>query len=218
MHLKAMYKELQFQITGIAPLLMHDRDKLANKLHPLYKQLNKFSGKRAKSEEDLMAISKLEWIAGMYLTKEPQIAIKGTEIKIVDGGVPCIPVKVSQTVLVSGAKKFKLGTAFKPAVLVEEDALLQYSGPKDLEKLWEDGNYIDMRPVTVQRNCVMRSRAIFREWGFTLKVNYDPRQVNPDQIRQALEAAGTMCGVGDYRPQHGRFKCLLMNGVQEVAA
>jgi hypothetical protein len=47
---------------------MHDRNKLVNPLHPLTKELKRFTGKQKKTEEDLMALAKLEWLAGMYLT------------------------------------------------------------------------------------------------------------------------------------------------------
>jgi hypothetical protein len=200
-----MYKQAEFTIKSISPMLMHDRNKLVNPLHPLTKEVKRFSGKRTKTEEDLMALAKLEWLAGMYLTEAPQIDIQGGNVKFNGGGVPCLPSSVLEGAIINGAKKHKLGTQFKSGILIDQDFCLEYTGPKKLEDMWADGNFTDIRPVQVQRNSIMRCRPIFNAWSATFVINYLPNIVNKDQIQEALESAGQVAGVGDYRPKYGRF-------------
>jgi hypothetical protein len=51
----------------------------------------------------------------------------------------------------------------------------------------------------------MRMRPIFREWSTVLKVNVEDTLVNPARVDEWLIAAGNQVGIGDWRPQYGRF-------------
>ena len=50
---------------GISPLIMHNCQ-CVNPLHPISKEIKKYTSKRIKTEEDLQIISDLEWEAGAY--------------------------------------------------------------------------------------------------------------------------------------------------------
>ena len=58
-------KTLTFEIESIVPLLMHD-DKTANPLNDFTKKLKALTGKRKKTDEDLLAIAEVEWNASLY--------------------------------------------------------------------------------------------------------------------------------------------------------
>jgi hypothetical protein len=64
---------------------------------------------------------------------------------------------------------------------------------------------VDLRPVTVNRARVMRSRPRFDDWAleFDLKI-IDP-VISSAIAREMLEAAGRYIGIGDYRPLFGLF-------------
>lgn len=200
-----MYRQLQFSIKSISPLIMHDGKKQTNPLHPLTKEIKRFSSKKPKTEEDQMALAKLEWLAGLYVQEMPTVEVHGGNVTFSGGSGVCIPSDVLEAMIVSGAKKRKLGTQFKSGILIDEDPLLQFDGPKDIEKLWNDGSFTDTRPVRIQKNAVMRCRPIFKQWGLTFTVNYLPSVVNKDQIQEALETAGIVAGLCDHRPKYGRF-------------
>ena len=89
---------------------------------------------------------------------------------------------------------------------MEMDAKLKYDGPKTREALWALPKFRDSRGVRVQMSRVQRCRPIFKEWEASFEINVlDGLQVQVDDVRQALVAAGQMCGFGDYRPRYGRF-------------
>jgi len=77
----------------------------------------------------------------------------------------------------------------------------------DFIPLVSDGWEIDLRPVVVQRQRIMRARPRFDEWGLKFKVvNLDPTVIHMDTLRRILEDAGRYYGLGDYRPEFGLFK------------
>lgn len=200
-----MYKQIDFQIQGISPLILHNGRILTNPLNPLTKMIKGYTGKRTKTDDDLMAISKLEWLAGLYLDEVPTIDDNSNGITFSGGSAPIIPGDVLEGMIVSGAKKSKLGVQFKSGVLIDGDFPLLYDGPTDLEKLFNDGRFVDSRNVRVQKNAVVRCRPIFKQWAIKFTVNYLPSVVNPSQIKETLVTAGLVCGFCDYRPKYGRF-------------
>jgi hypothetical protein len=68
-------------------------------------------------------------------------------------------------------------------------------------------DYLDKRRVTVQRAGINRTRPALRAgWRatFDLQVNL-PEYIDPNMLRETIEAAGRLVGVGDFRPTFGRF-------------
>jgi hypothetical protein len=53
----------------------------------------------------------------------------------------------------------------------------------------------------------MRARPRFDEWCLEFKIlNLDPGLLKAEVIKKILEDAGKYYGLGDYRPEFGRFK------------
>lgn len=68
-------------------------------------------------------------------------------------------------------------------------------------------DYEDRRRVMVQRNGINRTRPAMRVgWtvSFDLLVNL-PEYVDRTSLRETIEQAGRLIGVGDFRPTFGRF-------------
>jgi len=71
-------------------------------------------------------------------------------------------------------------------------------------KNWD---YLDKRRANVQRNGINRIRPALRvgwEAKFEVMVML-PEYIDPDQLREVIEQAGRLCGLGDFRPTFGRF-------------
>lgn len=68
-------------------------------------------------------------------------------------------------------------------------------------------DFLDRRRVMVQRNGITRTRPAMREgWTATIELMVNlPEYVNPILLRQVLDNAGRLIGVGDFRPTYGRF-------------
>jgi hypothetical protein len=46
---------------------------------------------------------------------------------------------------------------------------------------------------------------MFPEWTLELTATVDPGQLNLDSLQAIMGDAGSMVGLGDYRPRYGRF-------------
>jgi hypothetical protein len=68
-------------------------------------------------------------------------------------------------------------------------------------------NYEDRRRVTVQRNGITRVRPAMKAgWRCTIELMCNiPEYVDPLLLRQVIDDAGRLIGVGDFRPTFGRF-------------
>jgi hypothetical protein len=68
---------------------------------------------------------------------------------------------------------------------------------------------IDLRPVVIQRNRVVKGRPRFNSWELEFTIKYDANRVKKDILGQILEESGAIKGIGDYRPKFGRFKVVI---------
>ena len=177
-------------IRGLTPLLMHN-GRLADPIDPAAEALAKLTGKRKKTREDHLAVSKCEWYGSLYVDEK---------------GAPCLPGEVIEAALVEGAKKFKLGKVAKGGIIVFGNFALEYEGPKNVDKLWAAGGHLKRAGVKVGMARVIRSRPIFPEWSVSFDVQWDPSLVkDEDQIFEIASSAG-LTGIGDWRPKFGRFE------------
>lgn len=187
--MEMIWKPMAFELKGVSPLLMHNAQ-LANPLNKWTKAIKEISGKRKKTEDDLEKLMELEWYGGLYTDSEERVIL---------------PSEVLLASFIDGAKQSRLGKQFKCGFEVPEDAVLEYEGPKDIEKLWKHGGFVDVRGVCVQRNRIMRTRPIFYDWSAKVGVQYRADVLNESQVEKAVIDAGTLVGICDYRPRYGRF-------------
>lgn len=182
-------KHLQVKITGISPLLMHS-DRFANPLDPATKAHKELTGKRKKTDADHEAIAKSEWMGSLY--HDPVVG-------------PYIPGQNLDATLQEAAKLQKLGKKFKQAVMVIEDQVpLIYTGPRDPEALFAAG-FLDVRGVKVAMAKLMRCRPKFNQWAAQFTVAFNEDVLNTEEVLKAINDAGSLIGVCDYRPRFGKF-------------
>jgi len=73
--------------------------------------------------------------------------------------------------------------------------------------LIHNGWVVDIRPVVVQRNRILRARPRFDNWALEFQiVNNDPTIIHMDTLKRILEDAGKYYGLGDFRPEYGTFR------------
>lgn len=103
-------KTLKFKIEGVCPLLQHD-DKTANPFNEYAKQLKAISSKRKKTEDDLLEMARIEWLAGLYHTPQSGYFMKA---ECFEGS------------FYEAAKAKKLGKTFKEAVRIPDDPAFHF--------------------------------------------------------------------------------------------
>lgn len=186
-------KILNVKIQSICPMLMHS-DRTANPFDSFTKEIKKFTAKRKKTDEDLEQIAKLEWEAGLYYNSEKRNYY--------------LPAALLFAMLFNSAKNFKQGPTLKKAVVIPNDGTFVFSDDKLTPKqLYKEG-YIDLRSVRVGTSKVMRCRPIFKEWSSEFQLFLDDDQLNLDDFNHIVTNAGKYIGIGDFRPQYGRFEVI----------
>jgi len=73
-----------------------------------------------------------------------------------------------------------------------------------------DWDFLDQRRVTVQRNGLTRVRpAMQKGWRATVELQVLlPEYITREVLNAAIQNAGRLVGVGDFRPTYGRFQII----------
>lgn len=71
----------------------------------------------------------------------------------------------------------------------------------------KEWHYLDKRRVMIQRNGINRVRPAIRVgWSATFELLVVlPEYIDRNDLRETIEAAGRLIGLGDFRPTFGRF-------------
>lgn len=71
----------------------------------------------------------------------------------------------------------------------------------------KEWDYEDRRRVTINRAGVNRTRpAMKKGWRVTFQLMINlPEYIDPTSLRETIEQAGRLIGMGDFRPTYGRF-------------
>lgn len=185
-----MFKEVSLRIQGVTPLVQHN-GQLADPLNEIAKRMKKVSGKKAKTDADFEEMARLEFYGSLYVS---------------DGKV-CIPGEVIEAALIGAARKSKKGQQAQYGLICNGVCDLDFPDKdKTPDELWQCGKYRFTRPVRVQRNRVMRTRAKFDDWGSTLLIKYDDGAFNEAEIKDLVKVAGSVVGLCDWRPKFGLFE------------
>lgn len=186
-------KTVTYKIRGMTPLMMHS-ERLANPFDDITRAIKAVSGKRKKTEDDLIEMARLEHKGGLYYDADEGVHIPGYNVF---------------ASIVGGGKLHKLGTAIKRAALVNEDYVaLEYDGPRTPDELFADKRFVDMRGVKVGMAKIIRCRPIFKSWAAKFSVTFDEASLQRSDLDMCLRDAGTMVGLCEYRPRFGRFEVL----------
>lgn len=167
----------------------------ADPLNKFSKAMKQISGKRKKTDADYEEMARIEFMAGLYMGK--------------DG--PIIPARNIDSLLVNAAKKNREGPLAKSGVFCTTDTPMQYDGPRSAEALFADERFRHVAIVRVQQARISRTRPVFPVWTANVSVQIENTVVNPKQVDDWFHIAGTQIGLGDWRPQHGRFSVKRMN-------
>lgn len=187
-------KTLKVTWKGITPLIMHSC-KCVNPLHPIAKELKKYTSKKNKTEEDLNIISDLEWKAGAYWDDEIGLYIPGENV---------------EATIQNGAKANKKGKDIQKYVDVKDLYIpFNYGENLTLDELVSKYEYRDTRPMNVQRSKVIRTRPRFDQWNITFTLVYNEDKIDLDTIVNAIEYAGQYVGLCDSRPKYGKFVAIV---------
>lgn len=186
---------LTVKITSLGPMLMHAAT-TANPLHPGTKAHKMLTSKRKKTDEDQLAIAKSEWLLSLYHDDQLGLFIPGLNL---------------ESCVYEAAKLRKLGKTAKRALLVKEDQVkIDYRGPRDPESMYADPAFVDVRAVKVGAAKIMRYRPRLNDWSATFSIVFNPEQIDRSDVVNILNDAGSLVGLGDFRPRFGKFSAAVV--------
>jgi len=178
--------QIQIAIKGVAPLMMHRYD---------------ISAVDAKSAAPKGSKQKKVDNVESYLYRLPN-------------GECCIPGLMFKACLCESSKfnrdprspRKSAYDLFRAGVICSTDASLGVS----------TYDYLDVRPVVVQMNRVARTRPAFNVgWKLSFMVEIIlPEYITPELLNEVTVRAGRLCGLGDFRPDFGRF---MVENFQELS-
>ncbi len=187
-----------FTINGIGPMLMHC-GQTADPLNQFSKAMKKQSAKRNKTDDDLAALSLLEWWAGLYTDKRLSVDENGN-VTEPSGTKLIIPAHVLDSALREGGRKIKAGKRISAGVIVEDDASFSADGITTLTAASASDQFHYRTAVKVGTAKIMRTRPIFNNWSASFSLCIDTSVADVDLVTQSLQAAGRLVGIGDWRP------------------
>jgi hypothetical protein len=181
-------------IEGVRPLLMHN-GRLANPMDPMAKALKAITSRKGKSDDDHADMARAEFEGGMYYDKKLG---------------PYIPTDNLQAAIVQGAKVNKKGQEFLAFidVVAPDDAdgyALQYTGPRTVDGLWNNPEFVFTKGVKIGKVTVQRTRPRFKKWSLTFEVEVVEGGPAAEDVERAITMAGARKGLGDWKPRYGRF-------------
>lgn len=185
---------MELSVIGTTPLLMHNI-RLADDQEPVVKEIKKLTAKKTKkTEDDKVEIDRLSFVGGLYYDEEigPYMPAENVFRCLMEAGS-----------LTRDGKKIERGLFIHTT-----RAKLEYDGPRDPEKLWNNGSgaHVDRRMVAVQRQRIPRVRPIFPEWAFSMALDIDRSVLDDESFADIVDKAGRMIGLGDYRRFYGKFQ------------
>ena len=185
-------KTMKVKWTGLRPLLMHNAQ-LADPLNPIVRKIKEHTAKKTKKTDfDVEEIDRLSYIGSLYLS---------------ESGKPCIPSDNIERCIQLGAQKKRLGKDVAAAVLCADiEYELEYDGPKNAEAMYKNSRFVSRKSVAVAQSRVMRVRPMIPTgWVLKFELEYDESVINERAIIDAMNDAGSLIGLGDWRPKFGRF-------------
>lgn len=188
---------------------MHCRFKGLDTTSELSREIAKITAKkgRNKTEADEQRLRQLEAIKAIWED---------------DTGKPTIPPRVLRGVIEAAARKLKQGPLVREGLMLENETLFHY----DKEKLGDTFEQLGIStqytvPVVVGRSAIMRTRAMFKEWGCEFQILTDESLVDQEQLRSWLDIAGSRLGIGDWRPSksgtYGTFQVVKIEQIESDA-
>lgn len=180
----------RIDIVGTAPLMVCN-EQTADRLNPMAKKIAELSSKRNRSDEDEMEMRRRKWLASLYYDEEIG---------------PFLPTLHLWRSIQDAARRSKQGLTIERGLFIEAQQMpIQYDGPRDLETMWSDGRFVDMRTAVAQRQRIVAVRGIFPDWSLSTNMTVDTNELNISDLQSLVSRAGKSVGVGTYRKMFGRF-------------
>ena len=207
-------QEYQFEIIGETPLIQHCGFRCFRK-YDFCKDFESIKKKRGKNitDADAQRVVYFDTFQSFWCDAEDREGKRAdqTQSEYEANLEPDIPVRVIRADIEKGARAFKEGGKVRSGMRVKS---VKFQWDWDLGVKMVDlavnPNIHFTVPVKVGTSKILRTRAIFRDWGAKISLIGDTQFLGEDDIQRWLEYSGNYIGIGDWRPdksgEYGRFR------------
>ena len=208
-------RRFEAAVSGTAPLLLSN-NLCSDPLSQAAKDKKFFTSKRTKSDDDHMALRLIDWVHSGYWTQPGKVVIDDIENSVNFEGFAnlTLPSQNFARCLRNGATAFKLGKEVARALIVENEPLIKYDGPRTASEMIQQGQFVLTSPVVRQKVTNWVTRLILPAWSVNYQVTVDDERISVDDLERICQTAGRFEGLGTWRPRYGRFSTELteLNG------
>lgn len=191
-------KTIKIKIKGIRPML-HNNGMMADRLYPWKIKLAAIEKTKASKRTDAQwaEYEQLQWLGKLYWSESRKCI--------------AMPVDNLHACLVAGARKAKQGKNFEAAVFFDDEhaaAEVKHAlSGKTQSEMYADRDYVFRKPVVIGLAKVISIRPMIPTgWTISTTITYDDSVIaNAETVVEAMVQAGSLCGLGDWRPRFGRF-------------
>ena len=207
-------RRFEAAVSGTAPLLLSN-NLCSDPLSQAAKDKKFFTSKRTKSDDDHMALRLIDWVHSGYWTQPGKVVIDDIENSVNFEGFAnlTLPSQNFARCLRNGATAFKLGKEVARALIVENEPLIKYDGPRTASEMIQQGQFVLTSPVVRQKVTNWVTRLILPAWSVNYQVTVDDERISVDDLERICQTAGRFEGLGTWRPRYGRFA---VTDIQEV--
>lgn len=184
---------LKVKFIGDKGLILHN-GQLVDPTNPIVIDQKKITAKgKKKTDADLIELARLEWLGGLYLSESKRI---------------CIPSDNIERCIQQGAQKLRMGPEVKAGMWLEESEIeieCPFINGQTLEQLYKDKRFVHKKSVAITTSRVIRVRPIIPAWSISFTLVFDDEITSERNLKDAIDKAGLLVGLGDWRPKFGRF-------------
>lgn len=181
---------VRIEMVSTSPMMVHN-GKLADPMNEWAIKMGRITDKGAKkTDADNLELARLEWLGSLY----------------VEGGKIVMPTANIKKCLIEAAKVSRNGKDISRSLLPMSPSVpLEYDGPKDIDKLFEDKSFVD-RSIVKVKGRVPRTRPIFRTWRLVSEWQLIESIFSFDDLERLANLTGLIEGINERRIQgYGRF-------------
>ena len=205
------FRRFQLTIEGTRPIILNNPCTV-DTLSPQSIAIKYYTGLKKNRNEH--ALRRLNWLFSGYWLEEGEF-VYGPDL---DGesdfsgySDPYLPAQSLQRCIRDGATAWKLGKDTFRAIVVENDAHLEYDGPKDARLMYEDKRFVS-NARTKRGTIAVRVRV--PQWSASYSMLVNDEIIDPMTLAKIIDRAGIAEGLGDWRPMHGRFQVTSLEEVE----
>jgi len=195
------FQSFNVKFTGFTPLLLNN-PQTVDSFNKYSIAKKKYTSKRSKTEEDVLALRELEIESKLYFDDELKVYVPTAWV---------IAMIAKNAWAIAKVKK----ETIRGGVFVQkEKAKLSYDSDNLVKKLSDiSGNEKFTRTLILPQQQVRLAKSfpIFHNWSFSVELEFDNKIVDESSLKQILEHRALYGGFGDFRPTYGRCKVEFSN-------